>query len=178
MDKEFETKVLDINVEEIIHKLRSFGAEETPEILMRRYVFDNDPHGEIEFFRIREFNGKVTLAYKHKIQNNTKVGITSEIEVESSNFDGLVQIFSKIPFKRKFYQENKRKVFKLSGIEYSIDSWPMLPPFLEIESTSKEKIHEGLVLLGLSGKDCGDKDIKDIYKENGIDIHKYNSLKF
>jgi hypothetical protein len=54
----------------------------------------------------------------------------------------------------------------------------MLPPYLEIESHSLEKVHEGLKLLDLVGKDIGDKDIKILYNEIGIKLHAYKELKF
>lgn len=176
-DKEFETKVLNINKDELIKKLRSLGAKEIPEFLMRRYVFDIESK-DIEWIRLRQGNDKATLTYKLKKHGNTKVGKTVEIEVEVSDFDKTARILKKLTFKEIYYQENKSHIFNLDNIEFSIDTWPKLKPYLEVESSSKKRVDQGLKLLELLGQDSGDKDIVAIYKENGIDLHSYLELKF
>lgn len=176
-NKEFETKVLNIHVEEIIKKLRQLGAEETPEVLMRRYVFDIKS-SNIEFIRLRDNGHKSTITYKYKVRGNSRVGKTIEIEVEVSDFDKTAQILSKLSFRRTFYQENKTHIFRLNGIEFAINTWPMIKPFLEVESNSQEKVKKGLEMLSLTGKDVGDLDLKEIFQSKGIDIHAYPNLKF
>ncbi len=177
MDIEIETKVLNINVSEIIAKLRALKAKESPEMLSRRYVFDIESDN-IEWIRLRESGGKVTLTYKYKLHGNTQVGKTTEIEVEVSDFDKTALISKRLPFKRIFYQENKSHKFYFQDIEFSIDTWPLIDPYLEIESDSIERVQEELKLLGLDGKDVGDKDITEIYQEKGQDIPSYPELKF
>lgn len=174
---EFETKVLTFDREAVEKRLRELGAIEKPEFLARRYVFDIETEN-IEWIRLRESNGKVTLTYKHKIKGNVTISKTTEIEVEVSDFDKTAQILSKLPFRKTYYQENKSHVFRLGDMEFSIDTWPMMDPYLEIESTSLEKVNEGLRLLGLVGLDVGDKDIKDMYGDKGIDLHQFDELKF
>lgn len=175
---EFETKVLDINIEEIVKKLRELGAKESPEVLLRRFVFDMESDNA-EWLRLRTNGTKTTLAYKHKIIGNIAIGKTIEIETDIADFDKTSQILSKIPFKRVLYQENKTHIFHLNDIEFSIDTWPQLGSYLEIESTSIEKVQEGLRLLGLAGKDIGDKDISEIYIEKvGFDLNSVSELKF
>lgn len=174
---EFETKIKPIDVEAVINKLKELGAHETPEILSRRYVFDIDSK-EIEWIRLRTNGEKTTLTYKHKIKGNIEVGQTTEIEVEVLDFDKTAELLRKLHWKDIFYQENKNHIFKLGDIEFSIDTWPLIDPFLEIESFSKEKVKEGVKLLGLEEHDCGDIDIKDFFTEAGIDVHAYKELKF
>jgi len=179
-NQEFETKVLSIDVVAIIAQLRKLNAEETPEFLSRRYVFHIDIGSEVvEWIRLRQQgNGKTTITYKNKVKKNVEIGKTVEIEVEVSDFDKSAEILHKLHFKNVFYQENKNHIFRLNGIEFSIDTWPMLPAYLEVESDSVEKVQEGLRLLGLEGKDAGDKDVKLIYDDLGIDLHSYKELKF
>lgn len=175
MDTEFETKVLGIKKQEIIQKLRDLGAEETAEKLIRRYVFDLTDEN-VEWIRLRTDGTKTTLTYKYKVRGNKEIGKTTEIEVEAGDFDKTAQILSKVPFKDIFYQENKRHTFRHQGIEYSLDTWPLMDPFLEIEADSKEKVEEGLQVLGLEG--AGDIDIVDMYRQKGIELHSYKELKF
>lgn len=175
---EFETKVLDINLEEIIQKLRELGAKESPEVLLRRYVFDIKST-DAQFIRLRTNGEKTTITYKHRKIGNTKIGETVEIETEVSDFDKTAEILKKIPFNWILYQENKSHIFHLGDIEFSLDTWPQLGTYLEIESDSVEKVQEGLRLLGLEGKDIGDKDLASIYLEKlGFDSNTIPELKF
>lgn len=132
-----------------------------------------------EWLRLRTNGTKTTLAYKHKIIGNTAIGKTVEIETEVIDFDKTAEILKKIPFKRVLYQENKTHIFDLNDIEFSIDTWPELGTYLEIESENLEKVQEGLRLLGLEGKDVGAKDVTDIYVEKtGFDPNSVPELKF
>ncbi len=177
--QEFETTVLDINPDEIRAKLRKLGAIEKPERLMRRWVFDikNRNHTAIStWIRLRDNGQDVTLTYKKR--TGTKIGSTQEIEVNVDDFDKTVEILSKINFYRTFYQENRRQIFTLDDIEFSIDTWPKIPPYLEIEATSIERVQEGLAMLKLEKKDIGDGDVREIYSRYGVDLHSLKILKF
>ncbi len=174
---EFETKVLDIDPEEIIAKLRALGAKETEQVLQKRYVFDIESP-DIEYIRLRTDGTKTTITYKHKIKGNTAIGKTEEAEVEVADFEKAAMILSKINFNAVYYEENKRQAFYLDDIEFCIDHWPRVSPLLEIEAESPEKVVEGLKLLGLEGQEVGDKDMKEIYAEHGMDLHSFKQLKF
>ncbi len=174
---ELETKVLDINKEEIIQKLKELGAEEESEVLTRRWVFDIESEN-IEFIRLRSDGKKHFLTYKYKTLGSVEVGRTEEIEVEVLDFDKTAEILRKLKFKRVFYQETKRHAFHLNEAEITIDTWPKIPPYMEIEAQTEEKIQEILKLLDLEGKDAGDYDIFDIYQKNSLDLHSFEELKF
>lgn len=175
MDQEFETKVVDINPSQIIAKLRSLGALEIPEVLTRRWVFD-DIKGDGRWIRLRDTDGKFSLTLKQR--GSGAIGETTEVEIEVSDFDKTYTILSSLKFADVYYQESKRHLFVLDGIEFSLDSWPLISTFLEIESSSKEKVAAGLEVLGLTGKDVGDKDVLIIYQEHSIDMHSFKELKF
>ncbi len=182
MAKEYETQVLDIDVEEIISKLRKIKAKEHDEVMQKRYVFDIKCLNAIkantgEWVRLRQDNQKTTLTYKNK----TGKGLdqTEEIEVEVNDFDKTAELLSKIHgFTGIYYQENKRKKFELNRIEFTIDTWPMIPPYLEIEAQTIEGVKQGLKLLSLEGKDLGHIGSLDIYKRYGIDLNQIKELKF
>lgn len=182
MSQEFETQILDIDVEEIKNKLRTLNAKEEPEIFQKRWVFDIQClDAKIpstgEWLRLRQSGDKSFITYKNR--RGPGLDQTEEIEVEVSDFDKTAKIFSKInSFTGKYYQENKRIKFTLNNIEFTIDTWPMIPPLLEIEATSPKKIKEGLKLLDLEKKDVGHIGTLQIYKRYNIDLHDYPELKF
>jgi adenylate cyclase, class 2 len=178
MNQEFETKVLNIDTKEILSRLRAIGASEQAEFLSKRYVYDLGTDA-VEWIRLRQQGTKSpTLTYKYKQKDNLLIGQTIEIEVEVSDFAKTAEIMNKLNFKEVFYQENKSHIFTLDDLEFSIDTWPMLPTYLEVEAQSVDRVQDGLELLGLKGKDIGDKDIKLMYQELGIDLHSYKQLRF
>ena len=181
MQKEYETQVIGIDAEEIACRLRELGAEEFPEVIQKRWVFDimclgAEKAGVGEWVRLREVNGKTTMTYKNR--KDTGISDTEEIEFEVENFEKAAQLLSKLKWTGEYYQENKRVKFVLNGIEFTLDTWPRIPVFLEIESSSEEKVKEGLRMLGLQGKDAGHIGLLQIYQRYGINIHDYKELKF
>lgn len=180
MPKEYETQVLDIDVEEIKKKLRDLGAKETEEVLQRRRVFDIEcleEQGIGEWVRLRKVGDKTTITYKHR--KSTEIDGTEEIEVEVEDFEKAEELLSKLScWTAHYYQENKRIAFVLNDIEFTLDTWPKIPTFLEVESSSKEKVIEGLKMLGLEGKDVGHIGLLKIYRKYGVKIHDYKELKF
>lgn len=182
MQKEFETQILDIDIEKIKQKLRKLGAKEYEEVFQKRWIFDiqrpnkNIP-GAGEWIRLRQAGEKSTLTYKKR--TGTGISDTDEIETEIEDFDKTSEIFSKLNcFIGKYYQENKRKSFELDGTKFEFDTWPMIPTFLEIESKSEKMVKECLKMLGLEGKDIGHPGLIEIYSKYGINLHKYKELKF
>lgn len=179
MIQEFETKVLEINQEEIEQKLLSLGAvlqEDTT--LMKRRVFDIQSHeeGKWKWIRLRQKGNKTTITYKDR--NGNEIGATKELETSVGDFDTMAEILQKLPWNVTAYQENKRKVYLLNEIEFCIDSWPRIPTYLEIEWFSKEKVQEWLELLWFVGKDEWDIGVIEIYQKYGIDLHSHKILKF
>lgn len=174
MAQEFETQVLEVNTKEIIEKLQNLGAASENEVLQKRWVFHID---EDRWIRLRQVGEKATLTYKNK--SGTGISETKEIEVEVDDFDKTAELVSRLNFYAgKVYQENKRKRFIFEGIEFTLDTWPMIPTILEIEAESEEKVHTGLALLGLTGKDIGHEGLKKIYKRYDIELHEIEKLTF
>lgn len=180
MQQEYETQVLDIDKKEIIEKLRKLGAKEEPEVLQKRWVFDINPctdKSQGEWIRLRQAGKKKpTITYKNK--SGKEINQTQEIEIEADDFDKSYQLLSKLKFAGTYYQENKRHKFVLDDIEFTIDSWPMIPTILEIEAKSEKNVIKGLSILGLNKKDSGHWGMVNIYKHYGIDLHSFKELKF
>lgn len=182
MPTEYETQILDIDVPTIVKKLRAIKAKEEPEVLQRRWVFDIQclnakKPGTGEWIRLRQSGKKTTLTYKNRV--DTSIAGTHEIEVEVSDFEATAELLGKLKcFTGKYYQENKRRRWRLGKVEFTIDTWPMIPPLLEIESSSKVDVIKALKPLGLAGKDAGHIGTINIYRKYGIDLHSYPVLKF
>jgi len=158
------------------------GAKEESEALQKRLVFDikcldSIIPGTGEWIRLRQSGNKTTLTYKNRKGNG--ISDTQEIEIVVDDFDKTKDILSNLScFTGNYYQENKRIKFTLKDIEFTLDTWPMIPTFLEIEAKNEKKVKEGLKILGLDGQDAGHIGLIQIYRKYGEDIHSYKELKF
>jgi adenylate cyclase class 2 len=101
-----------------------------------------------------------------------------EVEINVSDFNKTAELLNKIGFDEKFYQENRRIRYQLDDIEFDIDFWPQLDPYLEIEAPSWEKIDEAIKLLGLNPEDKRIFSTTQIYKLKGIEDIDYKEMTF
>lgn len=184
--EEIEVKFLKIDPMLIEAKLQKIGAKKVFEKLFKRRVFDYpdlrlDSAGA--WIRIRDEGDRTTLSFKQRKGIKTHDGKTNdksmeEIEVEVSDFEKISKFMSKIGLKEKFYEENKRIQYKLDGVEFDIDFWPQLDPYLEIEAPSWEKINWAISMLGLDPTTQKIFSTTQIYKLNGIIEKDYKEITF
>lgn len=177
MKTEYEIRVLEINKEEIVNKLEKLGAIKKGEFKQKRYVYDLVPKQKGKWIRLRT-NGKITtLTYKNIISNT--IDGTKEIELEVEDFEKANEFLEKIGFKNRSYQENKRIQYVLDDVEIDIDSWPMIPTYLEIEGKSERDIMSIKNKLDMDENKVTTLNCNDIYKQiYKIDISKIKELKF
>ena len=175
---EYETKVLDINRDVLISKLRELWAEEFDEVLLKRRVFKlpQEDGGDGRFIRLRDEWDKITLTYKERKWE--WLGNTQEVEIIVDDFEKTYEILSKVHWYARFYQENKRHKFVLWDIEFCIDTRPMIPTYIEIESNSSQKVEEWLKMLWLEWKDEWNISVLLTYQKYWIDLHKFEKIMF
>ena len=180
MQQEFETKVLDINVPEIIEKLEAIWATlKQPEIAMRRRVFnikEDDEKGQGMRMRLRQIGNKTTLTYKER--NGNDIWSTKEMEIWIENFEDMEAMLLNLQWNKSLYQENKRSIYMLNDVEICIDSRPKIPTYLEIEGPNVESVKTVLQQLWLEGKDEGDIWVIETYRKYWLDLHSFKELKF
>jgi adenylate cyclase class 2 len=141
MDIEYEAKFLNINKDKIRTKLKEIGAKLVQaEVLQKRVVFELPKGHEIKggWLRVRDESDKVTMSLK--VVDGEKIKNQKEICLEVDNFDEAVAFLLSIGCIKKSYQETKRETWASDDIEITIDEWPFLEPFIEIEGGSEEKV--------------------------------------
>lgn len=137
-----------------------------------------------KWVRLRETNGKTTITIKHilneelQAEYGTKTQPVLETEMEVPSIESGNAILEQLGFSFRNYQEKKRMTYILEGTEIDIDSWPLIPSYLEIEGESDEQIDSILKKLELSDKEIVSCNTAEIYKKYGIDIYKYRELRF
>ncbi len=144
MNIEFEATFPDVSIPDIQARLMRSGAKKTkPRTFYRRVVFNlpNTKPTDHIWGRVRDEGNKVTMSIK---EWNGDGGIESqkELEVEVNDFDTAVHIMTKIGCVEKSYQESYREEWQLDDVHVTIDEWPWLEPFVEVEGGSEKEVQE------------------------------------
>lgn len=149
METEYEATFLNINKNEMRKRLTKAGAKLLrPEFLQKRIPFHlpKEKRSNAKFIRVRDEGDKITLTYKHF--TGEKIEDQKEISVDVNDFENTVKILKLIGCKPKPYQETKRELWKLGGVEITIDEWPFLEPFVEVEGKSEKAVKKVSEKLG------------------------------
>ena len=177
MQTEYEIRILEINKEEMVKKLEELGATRKGKFEQKRYVYDLRPIEKGKWIRLRT-NGRVTTLTYKDIVSNTVDG-TKEVEFEVEDFNKANEFLEKIGFENRSYQENERIQYILNDVEIDIDSWPMIPTYMEIEGKSEMQVFNMKKILNIDESKVTTLNCDDIYKQiYKIDISKIKELKF
>lgn len=150
MDIEFEATFTNINKDKIRQILTSIGAKLIrSEYLQRRIVLSLPKGHEIKggWLRIRDEGDKTTLTLK--VVDGDQIENQKEVCLKIDDFEKAEQLLDLIGCKKRAYQESKRELWKLGDVEITIDEWPFLEPYVEIEGKSKESVQEVTDKMGL-----------------------------
>lgn len=176
MHIEYEVRVLEIDVEKLIKKLEKLGAKKVGDWNQRRYAYDLDKSSKNRWIRLRTNGEETTLTYK-EILDKTIDG-TNEIEFEVKDFEVVNEFLQKIGFTNGRYQENHRIRYILNNVELDIDTWPMIPTYLEIEGKNEKEVYDMIKLLDLENEKIVTDDVSEVYKSYGNDVRYIKNLKF
>lgn len=177
MNIEYEARILDIDKDKLIKRLRDLNARFVGEFDQKRYVYNIIPKADGKWLRLRTNGKKTTLTYK-SVEKNSIDG-TKELEIEVDNFENTNSLLELAGIKNKGYQENNRVQYVLDDVEIDIDTWPMIPTYVEIEGKSEESVLNIIKKLGINDKKITTLDVQSLYKEiYNIDITKIDVLKF
>ena len=175
MHTEYEIRVLEVDKDKIIDKLKSLNATFEWDKLQKRYVYDFIPKLDNKWIRLRTNGIKTTLTIKNLV--SSEIDGTQELEIEVSDFDRTNLILKELGYISKGYQENRRIQYNLNGVEVDIDSWPMIPTYLEIEGPSEEAVYNAAEALGFTKEDCVSRDVDGIYRDYGFNLNDIYELK-
>ncbi len=166
METEIEAKFPDIDPDAFRAKLKALGATlEHPEILMRRKTFDylgNRLEKTGSWVRVRDEGDKITLSYK-RLDDRTLHG-TKELVVVVSDFEKACDLITAIGLEAKSYQETKREKWVLDGVEVTIDTWPWIPTFVELEGPSEKSVRTVAEKLGFQWSGAMFGSVEGVYQ--------------
>lgn len=143
MKNEIEATFLSINKDSTRDKLKKAGFKlKTPEYLMRRktFKFAHISPGYSKWGRVRQESDKITMTVKEI--RGTRINDTYEVELIVNDFDSAVAFFEACNIHEQALQENMREMWVRNGIEATIDTWPGLKPFVEIEGPDEDLVRK------------------------------------
>jgi adenylate cyclase class 2 len=152
MKNELEVKILDIDKDVLTMRLRKLGAKQLQDTKLEVYWFG--VKGGLDkqkwYLRIRKYSdGKIEVTWKGK---SKKLGVSrthKEINFLISDFESMSNLFKELGLVNHAFQEKYRTSWQLKDWRFDLDTYPGMPPYLEIEGTSEKHIQEAIKLLGL-----------------------------
>lgn len=153
MAKEIEAKFINIDKSQVVKQLEKLGAIKVfDERLLRRCVYKLPIEKEGAWARIRDEVDKITMTYK-RVVNQSLDGV-EEVELIIDDFDKGRSFLKSIGLLEKAYQESKRMRYVIESVEFDIDTWPALNPWIEIEAKTEEDVKKYAKLLGFKWEDA------------------------
>lgn len=175
-DIEYEAKVLGVDLETLVGRILRAGGTHVADRLLRRHVYDISPGDTSRWIRLRDTGREVTLCVKQIVSD--AIDGTREVEVSVSDFDDANALLEALGFKAKAYQENRRSSWKLGTVRLELDSWPLIPPYLEIEADSADEVRQAAVELGFDPDSLTPENTTAVYARYGLDLSAINDLRF
>jgi len=177
MNIEYEATFSDVDKDEVRSRLKRAGAElARPEYLQRRVPFNLPKERQLKntWLRVRDEGDKITLSLK--AIDGDKIENQKEICIIVNDFNETVKLLELIGCEKKSYQETKRELWALDGTEITIDEWPFLEPFVEVEGKSEEEVRRISEKIGFDYSKALFCDVGKLYQmKYGIHTDQINT---
>lgn len=148
MEVEYEATYENINKDEMRERLKSAGAELVrPQFHRHNKNFHFPPTIGVKggWIRVRDEAGHITMSLK--IVDGEGIERQKELKLEIDNFDAAVEMLEIMGCTVRAQQESLREIWKLHDVDITLDEWPFLEPFVEIEGMSEQAVKEVSELL-------------------------------
>ncbi len=165
MSYEIEVKAKIDNPRLLRKKIKEVGGKFIEKHKEINHIFDSK-HKKIYpklTLRIRKIGKNAILTFKGP-KKKSKMKIREEIEIGTEDYKNLKKIFERLGFFQIFRYDKFREVYKVRGIEVTIDKLAKIGYFCEIEGKTQKKILEVAKLLGLSKK-VTNRSLRYYFKE-------------
>ncbi len=155
MNIEYEATFPDVDKREVRERLLSAGATlAKPEFLQKRVVFNLPKGHEISggWMRVRDEGDQITMSLK--VVDGEHIENQKETCLVIDNFDEGVNLLLALGCEKKSYQETRRELWTLDGTEVTIDEWPFLRPFVEVEGKSEASVRQVAEKIGFDYREA------------------------
>lgn len=153
MKTEYEVKFYPIDKTTFRKVLRECNATLTkPEFKRKRKSIDipniDLPENVFKWIQVREDDGVPKITLK-ELNKSKKIESVKELEFTIEDYEKGLDFFNEIGFTKGISTESRREIWKIKDVEITIDEWPGLKPFIEIEADSEKEVLEIVERLGL-----------------------------
>jgi adenylate cyclase class 2 len=179
MQKEIETRFLDIDKDRLVQKLASLGAIDKGDEKLEEIIFhaaDLSWVGKRKFVRLRKKKDRTVLTYKENVGQT--VDSAQEIELEVSDLGKCSEFLGKLGLQPMRQLEKYRHTFELDGVTIDIDTWPKIPPYVEIEGPSVESLKNVCSKLDMDWEERFDGDAREVFRKYGYDLDNITVITF
>ena len=149
MQIEYEATFINVDKDDVHQRLIATGAVLVkPELLQRRIIFDLPPGKQdpSRWLRVRDEGDRITLSLK--VVDGDRIDNQQELCLIVNNMDAAAELLTAIGCRTKAYQESKRELWRLNDVEITIDEWPHLDPFVEVEGPSEAVVQAASRQIG------------------------------
>lgn len=146
---EYEATFANVNKTDIRQRLKAVGATLVrPEFLQKRVNFNLPESHQIKggWLRVRDEGNRTTMSLK--IIDGETITDQKEIQLVVDSFSEAKNLLASIGCREKAFQESRRELWLLDGVEVTIDEWPFLEPFVEVEGVSEAAVKAVAEKLG------------------------------
>ncbi len=168
--EEIEVKILEVEPAKIVERLKELGAKKIfdGEIVASYLDFaDRSMANQEKMLRLRKKDKAVELTFKTEISKE-EAKVMKELEVYVDDFTTMKKIFESIGLQEYAQARKHRTSFELNGVRFEIDKFPNVPPFLEIEAPTLEKLKAAVIDVGYSMEDTKAWSGGDVLKHYGV----------
>ena len=166
MQVEYEATFTGIDKEDIRARLKEAGASLVrEEYLQKRVVFNLPEHLNLKggWLRVRDEGDRITMSLK--VVDGEGIESQKEVLLEVNDFEHAIELLTLLGGIKKAYQENTRELWTFDGVEVTIDEWPFLEPFVEIEGSSAEVVERVSKELGFDYTTAHFGSVTTLYSE-------------
>ena len=163
---EFEVTVPQIDIEGARRRLQKSGAVlQKNSHIQKNIVFGLPEERKIKggWMRVREESDRVTMSLK--IIDGEKISDQQEYFFIAENTEDACKFLTLLGGVKKAEQEKRREIWMLGQCEVTIDEWPFLEPFLEVEGKNEEMVQEAVEFLGYEYDKCQVCAVDVLYRE-------------
>ncbi|WP_329156537.1 CYTH domain-containing protein [Streptomyces anulatus] len=173
---EYEAKYLEVDPAAMAARIAAAGGEHRGGRLMRRYVYDTVPPMDGRWVRLRDDGTAATLCVKEVTSD--AIDGTSETETAVGDFETAHALLGRMGIQHRSYQENHRDSWGLAGVRLEIDSWPLIPSYLEIEGNTAEDVQVAAARLSIDMSELTSENTTKVFARYGIDLEGISDLRF
>lgn len=163
--KEVEVKVRNIDKEDIIKRVEKIGAVKIFTGRVIDYRFDTperDLSRQGKALRIRQKGKYVFLNLKGRKKSIQNITGRDEIGVKISNFKIMHRILTELGYVKIFELSKYRTEYRFEDMNFDIDEYLGMPPILEIESDTYDKVENYMKILEIQKKNVGRVYIREL----------------